>query len=140
MPQLKLDQSLVNEAQALAQHIVEPVIDYISKHTTVAIERTTLRLIGVDGVDEEGVPLPNRVVESALPLLPGGILRPFVAAMLQSNLDVQATAEAVGRGELSLRQVRSGEESSASVDAEALRLVQQGIERIRARRAERAAL
>ncbi len=71
MPQLKLDQSLVNEARALAQHIVEPVIDYIGKHTTVAIERTTLRLIGVDGVDEEGVPLPNRVVESALPLLRG---------------------------------------------------------------------
>ena len=96
MPQLKLGQSLVNEGRALARLIVEPLIGYISKHTTVAIERTTLRLIGVDGVDEEGVPLPNRVVESALPLLPGGILRPFVAAMLQSNLDVLATAGAIG--------------------------------------------
>src|SRR2546422_146360 len=48
MPHLKLDQSLVNEARTLAQHIVEPVIGYISAHTTVAIERTTLRLIGVD--------------------------------------------------------------------------------------------
>src|SRR6266571_9394070 len=102
MPQFKLDQSLVNEARALAQHIVEPVIDYISKHSTVAIERTTLRLIGVDGVDEEGVPLPYRVADSALPLLPGGILRSFVATMLRSNLDVQATAEAIGRDELSL--------------------------------------
>src|SRR5437660_4274905 len=135
MPQLNLDQSLVNEARALARLIVEPVIDYISKHTTVAIERTTLRLIGVDGVDEEGVPLPNRVVDSALPLLPGGILRPFVAAMPQSNLDVQATAEAIGRGELSLSKVRSEEESPATLDAEGMRLVQQGVERIRARRA-----
>ena len=60
MPHLKLDQALVNEARSLAQHIVEPVIAYIGAHTTVAVERATLRLIGVDGIDEEGVSLPNR--------------------------------------------------------------------------------
>ena len=97
MPHLKLDQGLKDEARALAQHIVNPVVDYIHKHTTVAIERATLRLIGVDGVDEEGVPLPNRVVEAALPLLPGGILRPFTAAMLRSKQDVQATTGAIGK-------------------------------------------
>src|SRR5712692_4838841 len=140
MPQLKLDQSLVNEAQALAQHIVEPVIDYIGKHTTVAVERTTLRLIGIDGVDEEGVPLPNRVVERAQTILAGGILRPFVASMLQSNLDVQATANAIGRNELSLEQLETTNDSQAQIDAEIERLVQQGIERIHTRRAERAAL
>jgi D-Lysine 5,6-aminomutase TIM-barrel domain of alpha subunit len=42
MPHLKLDQSLVDEARALALHISEPVIDFIRKHTTVAIERSTL--------------------------------------------------------------------------------------------------
>src|SRR5215471_12782332 len=89
MPHLKLDQSLVDEARALARHIVEPVIDYLGSHTTVAIERATLRLIGVDGVDEEGIPLPNRVVDSALPLLPGGILRPLLATMLQYNISAQ---------------------------------------------------
>src|SRR5216110_2581127 len=103
MPHLKLDQSLVDEARALAEHIVAPVIDYINAHTTVAIERTTLRLIGVDGVDEEDVPLPNRVVDSALPLLPGGILRPFAAAMLTHHLDAQAIAEAIGWGEIALK-------------------------------------
>lgn len=140
MPHLKLDQSLVNEARALARHIVEPVVDYIGAHTTVAIERTTLRLIGVDGVDEEGVPMPNRVVDSASSLLPGGILRPFVAAMLQGSLDVQAAACAIGRGELSLHKVPTGDEILAAIDAEALRLVQEGVARIRARRAERAAM
>lgn len=65
MPHLKLDQSLVNEAGSLAGAIVAPVIDYIGAHTTVAIERATLRLLGVDGVDEAGVPLPNRVVDGA---------------------------------------------------------------------------
>src|SRR6266699_6294482 len=115
MPHLKLDQFLVDEARALAQHIVEPVIEYIGAHTTVTIERATLRLIGVDGVDEEGVPLPNRVVENALPLLPGGILRPFVAAMLQNNLDVQATAGAIGSNEITLHEQRSEHNLPATV-------------------------
>src|SRR5579863_5141073 len=99
MPHLKLDQSLVTEARALAEHIVAPVIDYIGAHTTVAIERATLRLLGIDGVDEAGVPLPNCVVESAKPLLCGGILRPFVAAMLRHQLDAQALAECIGGSE-----------------------------------------
>src|SRR5437667_9377672 len=137
MPHLKLDQALVDEARALARHIVEPVIDYIGRHTTVAIERTSLRLIGVDGIDEDGVPLPNRVVDSALPLLPGGILRPFVATMLQSNLDVQETAGAIGCGKLSLHEVAPGDASLAHIDTEVERLVQEGVGRIRARRAER---
>jgi len=142
MPHLKLDQALVGEARALAQHIVAPVIDYIGAHTTGAIERTTLRLIGVDGVDEAGVPLPNRVVDSALPLLPGGILRPFVDAMLRRGLGVQATAEAIAHGEVSLREVNTSYEPWVLIlnDREARHLVQQAIERIRSRRAERAAM
>lgn len=139
MPHLKLDAVLVDEARALARHIVAPIIDYINAHTTVAIERATLRLIGVDDVDETEVPLPNCVVDSALPLLSGGILRPFTAAMLHSNLDAQAVAEAIGRGELSLCEVNAGDES-IKIDVEVNRLVDQGIERIRSRRAERTAL
>src|SRR5690242_19671827 len=104
MPHLKLDQALVHEARALAQQIVEPIIDYIGKHTTVAIERATLRLIGVDGVDEDGVPLPNRIVEKALPFLSGGILRPFAFAMLRKKFDAQKTAEAIGRGDIPLEE------------------------------------
>lgn len=121
MPHLKLDQALIDEARSLARHIVTPVIDYIAAHTTVAIERTTLRLLGVDGVDEGGVPLPNCVVDSARSLLPGGILRPFVTAMLELGLDAQATAEAIGRGECSLLAVSSDEARLEKIDAEARR-------------------
>jgi beta-lysine 5,6-aminomutase alpha subunit len=139
MPHLKLDQSLIDEARALAQHIVAPIIDYSSAHTTVAIERATLRLIGVDSVDEEGIPLPNRIVDSAMQLVPAGILRPFVATMLQHNLDGQRAAVAIGRGELSLDEVDINAQFCESIDAEVQRQVQQGVERIRVRRAERAA-
>lgn len=138
MPHLNLDQSLVNEARALAAHIAAPVIEYIEAHTTVAIERATLRLIGVDGVDEEGVPLPNRVVEQASSLMPGGILRPFVAAMLSCNLGVQQTAAALTGDEFSLRHVETRQREE--LDLTATRLVHAGVERIRARRGERDAL
>ncbi len=140
MPHLKLDQSLVDEARALALHIVEPVIYYIGEHTTVAIERTTLRLIGIDGIDKDEVPLPNRIVDSALSLLPGGILRPFVATALQNNLSPQATAEAIGRNELILCEPQAEGNALVAIDTEATRLVQEGVAHIRARRAERTAI
>lgn len=138
MPHLRLDQALVDEARALARHIVAPVIDYISAHTTVAIERATLRLLGVDGVDEGGVPLPNSVVDSARSLLPGGILRPFVAAMLAYDGDVQATARAIGRGECSLQAVDDAR--IEKIDAEARKQARLAVERIHARRAGREAI
>src|SRR5579884_1273285 len=138
MPHLKLDEALVDEARALAWHIVEPVLTYISAHTTVAVERATLRLLGIDGVDEEGVPLPNRVVERAFPLLAGGILRPFVAAMLAHGLDAQEAAEAVGQRTLALQEVPEAEREA--VEAEAQRLVREGVGCVRARRAEREAM
>src|SRR6266487_926443 len=122
MPHLKLDQSLVDEARALAHHIGEPVIDFIRKHTTVAIERSTLRLIGIDGIDEEEVPLPNCVVDNAFSLLPGGILRPFVATALQNKLSPQATAEAIGRKELMLCELQAEDDALVAINTEATHL------------------
>jgi len=142
MPHLKLDQALVDEARARAQQIVEPVIDYIGNHTTVAIERATLRLIGVDGVDENGIPLPNRIVDKALPFLSGGILRPFVLAMFLNNLDVQETAEGIGRGEIPLHAVNATYSRWVRIlsDLKAKELVKQGADRIRQQRIERAVM
>ena len=140
MPHLKLDQSLVNEARALALHISEPVIDFISDHTTVAIERATLRLIGIDGIDEEEVPLPNCIVDNAFSFLPGGILRPFVATALQNKLSPQTTAEAIAQKELILCEPPAEGDTLVAIDTEAIRLVREGVAHIRARRAERTAI
>ena len=140
MPHHKLDQSLVDEARALALHFAEPVIYFIHEHTTVAIERSTLRLIGLDGINEEEVPLPNCVVDDAFSLLPGGILRPFVATALQNNLSPQATAEAIGRKELNLHEPKAECDTLVGIDNEATRLVKEGVAHIRERRAERSAL
>lgn len=127
MPHLTLDQALVDGARAFALHIVAPVIDYISAHTTGAIERATLRLLGVDGVDEGGAPLPNSVVDSARSLLSGGILRPFVAAMLEYDGGVQATARAIGRGECSLQAVDDARIEKIDAGRDVLQPVLRGI-------------
>ena len=37
---------------------------FIEKHTTVTTERTVLRLLGVDGVDDLDAPLPNVLVDA----------------------------------------------------------------------------
>ncbi|HYZ11712.1 MAG TPA: lysine 5,6-aminomutase subunit alpha, partial [Actinomycetota bacterium] len=67
MKKLDLDQGLVAEARELAARIARPVEEMIDAHTTIAIERAVLRLLGLDGAVGEGVdarPSPNLVVEA----------------------------------------------------------------------------
>ncbi len=60
---LHLDQEKVKRGRTAAASIAEGVMEDISGKTTVAVERTILRLLGVDGIDVAEVPLPNVVVE-----------------------------------------------------------------------------
>ncbi len=36
---------------------------FVDAHSTVTVERTICRLLGIDGIDEFEVPLPNVVVD-----------------------------------------------------------------------------
>jgi beta-lysine 5,6-aminomutase alpha subunit len=56
---LNLDAAVVAQARARARTIAVATQKFIDRHTTVAVERAVLRLLGVDGIDAEGVPLPN---------------------------------------------------------------------------------
>lgn len=60
---LVLDDGQVQKARELARAIAREVQREIELHTTVSIERTAARLFGIDGVDGNGVPLPNVVVD-----------------------------------------------------------------------------
>lgn len=64
MATLPLDQGKVAECRALARTIARGVQDYIDQNTTVAVERTVLRLLGVDGTGEHGAPLANLLVDA----------------------------------------------------------------------------
>jgi len=60
---INLDGSLVDHARIIAKEIADDVQNYINRHTTVSVERAVVRLLGVDGVDTMGVPLPNILIQ-----------------------------------------------------------------------------
>ena len=73
------------EARQLAADIVQPVQSYILEHSTVSVERTVLRLYGVDGVDAAEVPYPNLLVDDLVRSgkLESGVSRFYANALLQ---------------------------------------------------------
>lgn len=61
---LNLNFDLVKEARDSARNIAKDTQKFIDRHTTESVERTVCRLLGIDGVDKVGVPLPNVVVDN----------------------------------------------------------------------------
>ena len=49
---LNLDFNVVERARSSARIIAEDTQTFIERHTTVAVERTVVRLLDVDGIDE----------------------------------------------------------------------------------------
>ncbi|QSO51010.1 lysine 5,6-aminomutase subunit alpha [Alicyclobacillus curvatus] len=134
---LNLSPEMVDRARTAAAAIADAVTDFISKRTTVSVERTVLRLFGVDGVDADGVPLPNVVVDavSAAGLLAGGVSRPFVSAMITTDLTAQELAEAIAQGSIDIAALPKT--SDAEVEERARVLAKAGIEHIGRNRAQR---
>lgn len=105
---LNLDQNLIDRGRAAALKIAAQVQEeIILPNTTIAVERTVLRLLGVDGVDHQDAPLPNVLVEQ---VQQGGELDKGVAywlgnAMVAKKMTAQEVADAVGRGELNLLEI-----------------------------------
>jgi beta-lysine 5,6-aminomutase alpha subunit len=63
VPDLHLDREEVDRCRALAEQVTAPVIGFVEAHTTVAIERTVLRLFGLHGAGPRGVPQVNLAVD-----------------------------------------------------------------------------
>lgn len=100
MPQIPLSQKQIDRLKHLAAEISDQVQRFISRYSSVSVERTILRLYGVDGVDGNGIPLPNRIVDIWRERndIRSGISRPFAGAMLRSGKDAQKTAELIEQG------------------------------------------
>ncbi len=124
MNPLQLDGAQIDRARASARRIARQVYDDMSAYTTTTVERATLRLMGVDGIDDEGVPLANRVVEhlQARDLLSYGAALTMGAAMQQHQLDAQQVAEAVTQGRLQLELPPNLKAARASADSQADRM------------------
>ncbi len=61
---LDLDPAVVRRARTLARRAGKPVVDLARAHTTVSVERATLRLAGLSGADHEGTPWVNHLVDA----------------------------------------------------------------------------
>ena len=61
---LELDPAVVRRARSLARQAAAPVVKIAKRHTTVSVERATLRLAGLAGADHERVPWVNHLVDA----------------------------------------------------------------------------
>lgn len=97
---LNLDRATIDGARATASRIADQLHGWINLYTTTTIERAVARLLGVDGVDAAGVPLPNVLVDRLHEkgLLGHGLLSWLARAMLSTGRNAQEIAEAVAEG------------------------------------------
>lgn len=98
MNKLNLSEEKIAYARELAQKIVEPVQNYILKHTTVTVERATLRLLGADDVNSDGVPVPNIIVDQIGKNLPDGAAKYYINALLKTGKTVQELNKEIANG------------------------------------------
>ena len=101
---LGIDFGKVAHAREVAHKIATQVQDFVDGYTTVAVERTLCRLLGIDGVDENAVPLPNVIVEELKDknVLGEGALFFLGNTMVATGLTPQQIAEKVAAGELDM--------------------------------------
>ena len=66
MNKLNLNEEQIKSCRVYASRIADDVQSFIDQHTTLSVERTVLRLLGVDGVDDFSVPLPNKMVDDVV--------------------------------------------------------------------------
>ena len=137
---LGLDAGLVDSCRAAAARVARQVAEATAGRTTVAVERTVTRTLGIDGVDPHDVPLPNALVDHVADF--GGLSRGVAAwignAMVQTERTAAEVAVAVGEGELLLNDLPWAEREAierAIADAH-----QATLSTMRARCAERDAL
>jgi beta-lysine 5,6-aminomutase alpha subunit len=132
---LNLDPEVIGCCRESAGALADQVLGFASQRTTVSIERATLRLMGVEGADGNGVPWVNRVVDrlKAEGLLALGVALPFGRALIESGGHPTDAAMALAEGRLTL--LGSGDEAAAMARATAL--AGEGVERIRSTVAER---
>ncbi|MEW6228757.1 MAG: lysine 5,6-aminomutase subunit alpha, partial [Bacillota bacterium] len=126
MSRISIDMSLVERARRAARQIADGIEPEIQANTTTTMERTVLRLLGLNGVDEDGVPLPNVIVDraQAAGLLADGIAYWIGSAMVQEGLTASQVARKIASGELRLEGVRPADDKAVqeAVESEAARM------------------
>lgn len=138
---LGLDPATVRRARALAARVGEPIVALAKAHTTVAVERATLRLAGLSGADPDGIPWVNRLMDVARAdlgedALAYGVSLPVWDALVRGEADDLTTlAQKAAAGSVRLRLPAGPDVDRARAAARSA--VAAGIGAVDARRTER---
>ena len=137
MSKLGLDFQKVSQAKQIAKDIAAEVQQFADHYTTVAVERTLCRLLGIDGVDENQVPLPSVITDAVKSkgLLGQGVVQLLGNAMIQTGASPQTIAERQAAGSLDITRLPLADK--AQIEAILQPVIQEAIARISARRARR---
>ncbi len=134
---LGIDFSRVNYAKEVSKEIADSVQDFVDMYTTVAVERTLCRLVGIDGVDNNDVPLPNVIVDALhnKGVMSEGVLYFLGCAVIESGLTPNEIAIKVGNGEMDITTITS--HSKEEIESALAPYVKASINKIEANRARR---
>jgi len=134
---LGLDFKRVEHARNLSGKIAAEVQKFVDNYTTVAVERTLCRLMGIDGVDSNEVPLPNIVVDDLKEkgVLNQGALYFLGNAMAATGLSPQQVAEGISDGTIDITRVTA--QNKEKIESVLAPVIEESINRISKRRMRR---
>lgn len=97
MSRINYDREISTECHKLAKKIVDDVFEFIKKHSTSSVERAILRIMGINGANEEGIPYCNLIVEKAQKanLINDGISYLIGYLYYQANKDISKTIQLI---------------------------------------------
>jgi beta-lysine 5,6-aminomutase alpha subunit len=135
---LGLPRDQIDRARELAERIAAPVLEFVSGHSTVTVERAALRLAGADGASAEGVPVPNLVVDQLAAADParleGGALIWYANAVLKAGSGASELNARIAGG-YRIADLPLGDPAALRRKGE--ELVAAGLERVRRNRFDR---
>jgi beta-lysine 5,6-aminomutase alpha subunit len=134
---LDLDPVTIRKARSLARKAGAPVVKLAKQHTTVSVERATLRLAGLEGADVEGFPWVNRLVDVVREQvgLEHGVSIPVWDAMIRTGDDLVPVAQKAAAGSVQFR-IPEGK-AAAAAGRKARTQISAGIRRVDSQRAAR---
>ncbi len=98
---IKINDDLLSRSRKAAVRIADKIVNLIEDKTTDSVERSVARLMGIDGVDSQGVPLPNVVVDQIKKSgkVEDGVFYWMGNAMIETGKTPQEIALAIGNGD-----------------------------------------
>ncbi|PVG83921.1 lysine 2,3-aminomutase [Nocardioides gansuensis] len=135
---LGLDAAQVRRARTLARQVGRPIVKVAQEHTTVSVERATLRLAGISGADPDGTPWVNWLADvvRADVGLEHGLCLPVWDALIRGEAeDLSTLAQKASVGSVRFR-IPEGRDLTRARSA-SRKAVAAGVRRIDQRRRER---